>query len=133
MFRKDIDAKKLREFIMQGHLAFQDYAISKWFFHLNAFVEKGVKIISTERGLEIQPSGKDLKVVSPEGDVRLISPEDVVQMMPPGFRGVTSNLDKVLDDFFYCYEGEEWDESKNGKYYVCSIAERLTANSISQR
>jgi hypothetical protein len=34
---------------LEGHFAFQDYAISKWFFHVNAFVKSGTKFLEESR------------------------------------------------------------------------------------
>lgn len=31
--------------ILEGHLAFQDYAIAKWFYHVNAFVKSGPEFL----------------------------------------------------------------------------------------
>jgi hypothetical protein len=45
------DPRELRELALQGHLAFQDYAVAKWFHHINAFVSNGAKFLdeSTSR------------------------------------------------------------------------------------
>ncbi|XPS76188.1 hypothetical protein M3J09_008244 [Ascochyta lentis] len=51
----DIDAvsdpQELQEIALEGHFAFQDYAIAKWFHHINAFVSSGSKFMheSTSR------------------------------------------------------------------------------------
>jgi hypothetical protein len=34
-----------RQDILRGHLAFQDYAIAKWFYHVNAFVKSGPEFL----------------------------------------------------------------------------------------
>lgn len=36
-----LSEQKLRNLMLEGHFAFQDYAVAKWFHHVNAFVEKG--------------------------------------------------------------------------------------------
>lgn len=36
--------------MIQGHFAFQDYAIAKWFYHVNAFVDTGRALV--EGGME---------------------------------------------------------------------------------
>ncbi|ORY16158.1 C2H2 domain-containing protein [Clohesyomyces aquaticus] len=38
---KDMDKATLRSIALQGHLAFQDYAVAKWFHHVNAFIHTG--------------------------------------------------------------------------------------------
>ncbi|KAJ4407348.1 hypothetical protein N0V91_003932 [Didymella pomorum] len=51
----DIDAiddpLDLKEEILNGHLAFQDYAVAKWYHHVNAFISSGPKFMkeSTSR------------------------------------------------------------------------------------
>jgi DNA-directed RNA polymerase subunit RPC12/RpoP len=39
------DKKEFREFMLNGHFAFQDYAIAKWFHHVNAFVNNGQRFL----------------------------------------------------------------------------------------
>lgn len=36
---------------MQGHLAFQDYAVAKWFHHVNAFIDHGKELVSEGVGV----------------------------------------------------------------------------------
>ncbi|KAJ6086756.1 zinc finger protein [Penicillium canescens] len=38
-FRRDIPDSDLREYILRGDLAFQDYAVSQWYIHMRTFVE----------------------------------------------------------------------------------------------
>lgn len=40
------------ECILEGHLAFQDYAIAKWFYHVNAFVKSGPEFLREKRNLK---------------------------------------------------------------------------------
>lgn len=35
--------------ILEGHLAFQDYAIAKWYYHVNAFVKSGPEFLQDVR------------------------------------------------------------------------------------
>ncbi|CAI6333480.1 unnamed protein product [Periconia digitata] len=37
----NVDENTLRQSMIEGYFAFQDYAIAKWFYHINAFVESG--------------------------------------------------------------------------------------------
>lgn len=39
------DAQLLKEWALEGHFAFQDYAIAKWFHHVTAFVSSGSKFL----------------------------------------------------------------------------------------
>jgi hypothetical protein len=39
------DENEFREFMLNGHFAFQDYAIAKWFHHVNAFVNNGRRFL----------------------------------------------------------------------------------------
>jgi DNA-directed RNA polymerase subunit RPC12/RpoP len=39
------DEKEFREPMLGGHFAFQDYAIAKWFHHVNAFVNNGQRFL----------------------------------------------------------------------------------------
>lgn len=45
------DQQELQEFALKGYFAFQDYAVAKWFHHVNAFVSSGSKFLleSTSR------------------------------------------------------------------------------------
>ena len=40
--------------ILEGHLAFQDYAIAKWFYHVNAFVKTGPEFLQGAQNPEYQ-------------------------------------------------------------------------------
>lgn len=40
--------------ILEGHLAFQDYAIAKWFYHVNAFVKTGPEFLQGAHNPEYQ-------------------------------------------------------------------------------
>ncbi|KAH7122481.1 C2H2 domain-containing protein [Dendryphion nanum] len=84
VFDKDeyLGKGKLRDLAMEGHLAFQDYAVAKWFFHVNDFVQKG--------GAFVQNGGN---------------------IFSTGFHEVTSNLGEVIDEFMMKYESEEWSEN----------------------
>ncbi|KAH5205185.1 hypothetical protein HBI18_154700 [Parastagonospora nodorum] len=46
-FRIDPDdgPRELRQHMLSGHFAFQDYAIATWFHHVNAFVQKGEQFL----------------------------------------------------------------------------------------
>ncbi|PVI07637.1 C2H2 domain-containing protein [Periconia macrospinosa] len=48
-FDDDVDKQNLREWMIEGHFAFQDYAVAKWFYHLNAFVETGRDLLEGEK------------------------------------------------------------------------------------
>ncbi|UPX12310.1 uncharacterized protein EKO05_0002864 [Ascochyta rabiei] len=39
------DQQELKELALEGHLTFQDYAVAKWFHHVNAFVSSGPKFM----------------------------------------------------------------------------------------
>jgi hypothetical protein len=39
------DTKEFREMMLKGHFAFQDYAVAKWFHHVNAFVNNGQRFL----------------------------------------------------------------------------------------
>ena len=39
-FDKQVDGKELENYIFNGYLAFQDYAVSKWFQHLIALIRE---------------------------------------------------------------------------------------------
>ncbi|KAF2474163.1 C2H2 domain-containing protein [Lindgomyces ingoldianus] len=41
-----IDNFTLHQAILQGHLAFQDYAVAKWFHHVNAFIHSGNDLLT---------------------------------------------------------------------------------------
>jgi DNA-directed RNA polymerase subunit RPC12/RpoP len=43
------DPNELRQLALEGHFAFQDYAIAKWFFHVNAFVKSGAKFLEESK------------------------------------------------------------------------------------
>jgi len=40
------DPQELKELALEGHFAFQDYAIAKWYYHVNAFVSSGARLMS---------------------------------------------------------------------------------------
>jgi hypothetical protein len=42
----DDDGPNLRGLMLQGHFAFQDYAVAKWFHHVNAFVNSGSRFLN---------------------------------------------------------------------------------------
>ncbi|KAF1361979.1 C2H2 domain-containing protein [Lizonia empirigonia] len=46
------DPQELKELVLEGHLAFQDYAIAKWFHHINAFVSSGSKFLHESRSCD---------------------------------------------------------------------------------
>jgi DNA-directed RNA polymerase subunit RPC12/RpoP len=48
------DEKEFREPMLSGHFAFQDYAIAKWFHHVNAFVNNGQRFLDEA----IDPDGR---------------------------------------------------------------------------
>jgi hypothetical protein len=35
---------------LEGHLAFQDYAVAKWFYHVNAFIDTGPSLLNKQSG-----------------------------------------------------------------------------------
>ncbi|KAF1946974.1 C2H2 domain-containing protein [Clathrospora elynae] len=39
------DAEELREMALDGHMAFQDYAVAKWFHHVNVWAGSGAKFL----------------------------------------------------------------------------------------
>jgi hypothetical protein len=83
-----VDKPRLRELTMEGHLGFQDYAIAKWFHHVNAFVDAGKDLL--KRKSEFQPT---LPEVSEQG----------------------SSLEELaiaLDDFTTQYDDEDWHQPK---------------------
>jgi DNA-directed RNA polymerase subunit RPC12/RpoP len=43
------DPQELQQQALEGYLAFQDYAIAKWFFHVSAFVKSGSKFLEESR------------------------------------------------------------------------------------
>ncbi|KAF2736998.1 C2H2 domain-containing protein [Polyplosphaeria fusca] len=49
---EDIEKKDLRRQALDGHFAFQDYAVAKWFYHVNAFVSLGGNLL--KEGTEAQ-------------------------------------------------------------------------------
>ncbi|KAH6622333.1 C2H2 domain-containing protein [Boeremia exigua] len=40
------DQQELKQLALDGHFAFQDYAIAKWYYHVNAFVNSGARFMS---------------------------------------------------------------------------------------
>lgn len=44
------DELALRQMTLEGHFAFQDYAVAKWFHHVNAFVSMGKELL--KKGFE---------------------------------------------------------------------------------
>jgi hypothetical protein len=50
--RKDTDGNALRKYALQGHLGFQDYAIAKWYQHVNAFIDSGKDLVSIGLGVD---------------------------------------------------------------------------------
>lgn len=49
------DDSQLRAMMLGGHFAFQDYAVAKWFYHVNAMVKSGGKLLEkTETCPDIQ-------------------------------------------------------------------------------
>lgn len=76
-----VDEHMLQELTMDGYLGFQDYAIAKWFHHVNAFVDAGKDLLKRES--EIQP----------------ILPE---QPRP------LDELAIALEDFTMQYDDEDW-------------------------
>jgi predicted RNA-binding Zn-ribbon protein involved in translation (DUF1610 family) len=48
------DELELRELMLQGHFAFQDYAVAKWFHHVNAFVSHGPQFLGEAVELDNQ-------------------------------------------------------------------------------
>ncbi|OAL02432.1 C2H2 domain-containing protein [Phaeosphaeriaceae sp. SRC1lsM3a] len=46
------DEAKLRKLMLEGHFAFQDYAVAKWFHHVNAFVNSGQRFLKEANDVE---------------------------------------------------------------------------------
>lgn len=46
------DEKELRKLMLGGHFAFQDYAVAKWFHHINAFVKSGRRFLDEANDIE---------------------------------------------------------------------------------
>ncbi|KAH7087771.1 C2H2 domain-containing protein [Paraphoma chrysanthemicola] len=44
-FDEQDDQQELRRLMLTGHFAFQDYAVAKWFHHVNAFVNNGRRFL----------------------------------------------------------------------------------------
>jgi hypothetical protein len=75
------DKHMLQQFTMEGYLGFQDYAIAKWFHHVNAFVDAGKDLLKRES--EIQPTLSE-------------------QHRP------LEELSTALEDFTTRYDDEDW-------------------------
>lgn len=78
------DEPMLQQLIMKGHLGFQDYAIAKWFHHVNAFVDAGKDLLKRES--EVQPT----------------LPEVAEQCRP------LKELAIALEDFTVQFDEEDW-------------------------
>ncbi|KAH8733175.1 hypothetical protein GQ44DRAFT_821389 [Phaeosphaeriaceae sp. PMI808] len=50
---EDDNEQDLRRFMLDGHFAFQDYAVAKWFHHVNAFVNNGQTLMNDAFSLGI--------------------------------------------------------------------------------
>jgi hypothetical protein len=48
----DDDAEKYHKLMLKGHFAFQDYAVAKWFHHVNAFVNNGQRFLREAEHVE---------------------------------------------------------------------------------
>src|SRR5438045_1002311 len=50
------DQTELRQLALHGHFAFQDYAIAKWFHHVNAWVNSGSRFLkeATNQGAHLE-------------------------------------------------------------------------------
>lgn len=46
------DENELREMMLKGHFAFQDYAVAKWFHHVNAFVNNGKRFLDEANNVD---------------------------------------------------------------------------------
>jgi len=46
--------------VLQGHLGFQDYALAKWFHHVNAFMDTGKEIIERRDDVSSPPAREDV-------------------------------------------------------------------------
>ncbi|KAJ4302641.1 hypothetical protein N0V90_001530 [Kalmusia sp. IMI 367209] len=46
MIDESLGRQTLREMMLAGHFAFQDYAVAKWFQHVNAFVNTGKDLVA---------------------------------------------------------------------------------------
>lgn len=71
--------------VLAGHLGFQDYAIAKWFHHVNAFIDKG----------------KDVMERRDEGSTPSVR-EDVDKLL--------RELTAALEDFRSTF-GDDWDDN----------------------
>jgi hypothetical protein len=49
---EDVDKQVLRQLALDGHFAFQDYAVAKWFYHVNAFVHLGADLLKEGEDVE---------------------------------------------------------------------------------
>ncbi|KAF2128362.1 C2H2 domain-containing protein [Dothidotthia symphoricarpi CBS 119687] len=46
------DQHELRQLTLEGHFGFQDYAVAKWFHHVNAFVNTGQRLLGEANDLD---------------------------------------------------------------------------------
>lgn len=51
-FHKDIEVNKVSKYVLEGHLSFQEYAVSKWFHHLQTLIEKCGPFLSEDGSSE---------------------------------------------------------------------------------
>lgn len=56
----DLSAQDLRQYTLEGHLAFQDYAVAKWFHHVNAFINSGQLLLSS--GLDVSARLEEISI-----------------------------------------------------------------------
>jgi hypothetical protein len=113
-FRKEVESQELEECVYNGYLAFQDYAASKWFQHLNALaLEFDASCFNgsehEEALLEIGEAMEDFLSLHEEGILAEGNPdkvrEDCRKLIHLTFHDnmvsilahVTSNLEKGID------------------------------------
>lgn len=84
-----VNTHQLRQLALEGQLAFQDYAVAKWFHHVNAFVDSGKELLKIE--FEIRHSLSEL----------------------PEQRSPLEEIAIALENFISQYSDEEWDDPKN--------------------
>ena len=84
-----IDTAELEQSALEGHLAFQDYAVAKWFHHVNAFVDAGKALL--ERESETYHGTREGRTS----------------------RRPLEEISIALEDFIMQYDEEDWHNPKN--------------------
>lgn len=47
----EVDPTTLKQFALEGYLGFQDYAVAKWYHHINAFIDSGQTLMQSGVGI----------------------------------------------------------------------------------